>query len=66
MVNDELKQIYEWLNANKLSLNSDKTKYSLFHKPTKTDDLPLLLPKVLINDRGRKSGINKVPWSLIR
>ena len=51
MVNDELKKIYEWFNANKLSLNADKTKYSLFHKPSKTDDLPLLLPKVLINDK---------------
>ena len=51
MVNDELEKIYEWFNANKLSLNADKTKYSLFHKPSKTDDLPLLLPKVLINDK---------------
>ena len=51
MVNDELKKIYEWFNVNKLSLNADKTKYSLFHKPSKTDDLPLLLPKVLINDK---------------
>ena len=33
MVNDELKKIYEWFNANKRSLNADKTKYSLFHKP---------------------------------
>ena len=51
MVNNELKKIYEWFNANKLSLNADKRKYSLFHKPSKTDDLPLLLPKVLINDK---------------
>ena len=51
MVNDELEKIYEWFNANKLSLNAGKTKYSLFHKPSKTDDLPLLLPKVLINDK---------------
>ena len=51
MVNDELKKIYEWFNAKKLSLNADKTKYSLFHKPSKTDDFPLLLPKVLINDK---------------
>ena len=48
MVNDELKKNYEWFNANKLPLNADKT---LFHKPSKTDDLPLLLPKVLINDK---------------
>ena len=51
IVNDELKKIYEWFNANKLSLNADKTKYSLFHKTSKTDDLPLLLFKVLINDK---------------
>ena len=51
MVNDELKKIYGWFNANKRSLNADKTDYSLFHKPSKTDDLPLLLPKVLINDK---------------
>ena len=50
MVNDELKKIYEWFNANKLSLSADETKYSLFHKPSKTHDLPLFLPKVLIND----------------
>ena len=51
MVNNELKTIYEWFNANKLSLNADKIEYSLFHNPSKTDDLPLLLPKVLINDK---------------
>ena len=51
MVNNELKKTYEWFNANKLSLNVGKTKYSPFHKPNKTDDLPLLLPKVLINDK---------------
>ena len=51
MVNDELKKIYEWFNANKLSLNTDKTKYSLFHKPSKTDDFPILPPKVIINDK---------------
>ena len=51
MVNNELKKIYEWFNVNKLSLNVGKTKYSLFHKPSKTDDLPLLLSKVLINDK---------------
>ena len=51
MVNNKLKKIYEWFNANKLSLNADKTKYSLFHKSSKTDGLPLLLLKVLINDK---------------
>ena len=51
MVNNKLKKIYEWFNANKLSLNAEKTKYSLFDKPSKTDGLRLLLLKVLINDK---------------
>ena len=46
IVNDELNKLYEWFKANKLSLNANKTKYSLFHKPSKTDDHPLLLPKL--------------------
>ena len=29
--------------------NADKTKYSLFHKTSKTDDVLLLLPKLLTN-----------------
>ena len=31
-------------------LNGIKTKYCLFHKTRKTDDLPPLLPKLLMND----------------
>ena len=31
-----------------LSLNVEKTKYSLFHRPSRRDDLPVLLPKLLI------------------
>ena len=50
VVNEELNKVYEWFNTNKLSLNGDKAKYSLFHKTSKTGDLPLLLPKLLIND----------------
>ena len=50
IVNEELNKISEWFNATKLSLNADKTRHSLFHKPSKTDDLPLLLPKLFIND----------------
>ena len=48
LVNQELQKIKEWFEANKLSLNVEKTKYSLFHKPSKRDDLFLLLPKLLI------------------
>ena len=48
-VNEELMNINEWLMANKLSLNVGKTKYSLFHKPNRVDDLPLKRPKLSIN-----------------
>ena len=37
--------------ANKLPLNVEKTtKYSLFHKPSKKDDIPIRLPKLIINN----------------
>ena len=38
-VNEELMNINYWFMANKLSLNVGKTKYSLFHKPSRVDDL---------------------------
>ena len=50
IASEELDKIYRWFDANKLSLNTCKTNYSLFHKTIKKDDLPLLLPKLLIND----------------
>ena len=45
-----LVNIKDWFTANKLSLNVGKTKYSLFHKPSKKDDIPCRLPKVIINN----------------
>ena len=48
--NVELNKISEWFRANKLSLNADKTKYTLFHKPWDKDNLPLKLPVLSIND----------------
>ena len=38
-VNEELMNINYWFMANKLSLNVGKTKYLLFHKPSRVDDL---------------------------
>ena len=32
-----------------LSLNVKKAKYSFFHKASKKDDIPLVLPKLIIN-----------------
>ena len=43
--------INDWFMANKLSLNVGKTKYSLFQKPSRVDDVPLKLPKLSINNQ---------------
>ena len=48
LFNQELQKVNEWLEANKLFLNVGKTQYSLFHKPSRKADLPLLLPRLLI------------------
>ena len=50
-VNDELQKINEWFSSNKLSLNVKKPKCSFFHRPSKKDDIPLVLPKLNINNR---------------
>ena len=49
--NLELKKSFKWFNANKLSLNKDKTKYKLFHKAHRKDNIPLKLPSLFISDR---------------
>ena len=48
--NSELRKISEWFRANKLSLNEDKTRFTLFHRPQDRDNLPLQLPALKIND----------------
>ena len=40
----------EWFQANKLSLNEDKTRFTLFHKLQDRDNLPLQLPVLKINN----------------
>ena len=48
--NLELGKISGWFRANKLSLNEDKTRFTLFHVPQNRDNLPLRLPALKIND----------------
>ena len=48
IVNIELQKISQWFISNKLSLNVTKTKYSFFHKPSKKDNIPLVLLKLSI------------------
>ena len=48
LVNQGLQKINKWFEANKLSFNVGKSKYSLSHKRSRKDDLPLLLPRLLM------------------
>ena len=48
-MNNELSNYTEWFQANKLSLNVDKTKFTLFHKSHQSINLPLKLPDLNIN-----------------
>ena len=49
-MDEELASINQQLTSNKLSLNAKKTKYSFFHKSSKKDDIPLMLPKLTISN----------------
>ena len=48
--NLELNKVFRWFNANKLSLNKDKTKYTFFREARGKDNVPLKLPSIFIND----------------
>ena len=48
-MNKELANVCNWFNANKLSLNVKKTKFSFFHKSSKKYNIPLRLPNLNIN-----------------
>ena len=50
LMNTELEKFNIWFKANKLSLNATKTKFTLFHKPSQMDNLPLKLPILKINN----------------
>ena len=45
----ELTNVSNWFNANKLSLNVKKTKFSFFDKSSKKYNIPLRLPNLNIN-----------------
>ena len=54
MINMELSKISDWLAVNKLSLNTAKTKFMLFHDYQKTineDDIPHLIIKYTMIER---------------
>ena len=49
-MNPELSQLNAWFYVNKSSLNTDKTKYILFHKGRSKGNFPLFLSDLFIND----------------
>ena len=49
-VNNELSNISLLFNSNKLSLNADKTKFTLFHNVRQKDNIPLVSPILAINN----------------
>ena len=49
-MNAELSHLNDWFCANKLSLNTDKTKCVMFHKAKSKDNLPLVLLNLFIDD----------------
>jgi len=51
ILNEELDKINEWFISNRLSLNVEKTKFILFHKASKAENIPLKLPNLLINNK---------------
>ena len=55
----ELKKIGDWFKANKLSLDNRKSKYTLFHKKSFKDKLPLKLTalKIAEDNIERKTAI---------
>ena len=53
-MNRDLQNINEWFISLNLSLNSKKTKFLIFYKANRRDDLPLVLPKLFVNNQVRK------------
>ena len=49
-VHNELSSFSHWFNCNKLSLNADETKFTIFHKVRQRDNIPLVLPILKISN----------------
>ena len=55
-----MEKVSQWFKANKLSVNIKKTKFTLFHKNSSKDDIPVKRPALMIgtNDIERTFSIN--------
>ena len=65
IMNVELEKFNVWFKANKLSLNTDKTKFTLFHRSSQSDNLPLKLPKLFMNNITiERKNWSKIFWNI--
>ena len=48
-MNKELKGVSTWFKANKLSINIDKTKWTIFHPTSRKCFMPTKFPELLID-----------------
>ena len=48
-MNNELKSVSTWFKANKLSINIDKTKWTIFHLTSKKHVMPTKFPELFID-----------------
>ena len=53
-VNSELEKTSQWFKDNKLSINIKETKFTLFHKSSSKDDMPVKLPALLAGSNNVK------------
>lgn len=51
VLNEQLRFLEDWLNANRLSVNTKKTRYMIFGRENDTDSLPLALPSLYLNGK---------------
>ena len=49
-MNNELQNVSQWFKANKLSLNTKKTKFSLFHQISRKHIIPEELPVLMLDN----------------
>ena len=63
-INDELQKLYDWLSINKLSLNTKKTKYMVFHNHQRNLNNSYVCS--FLNCEPSKIKINKIPIEKVK
>ena len=61
-MNEDLENFNDWFSVNKLSLNIDKTKYTVFCTRNMADNLPLQLPNLIMTGKVIEITISNFFW----